>query len=907
MKTKFKSIFTVFGKLGILSAALISTYSANAQSARCFEETSSGVIAIEAEGYFSQEKTSKREWFVIGNGATTPKPDPDGSHVGDASGGRYIEVLPDTRVVGHSGPGPEDPIVRGENFSDNAGELAVLNYKVNFKSAGKYFVWARLYSTGPEDNSIHVGINNTWPKSGERMQWCEGKRNWTWESKQRTKDEHCGVARQIFIDVPSAGEHTFQISMREDGVELDKLILSKSYTKPTGKGPAAKSGNCSTTTANNNTNNNNDSCKLPTITNKSSIAVVADGNSPDPDDIGATAVSLALLKAFGLEKDLVYYSHSCDLDPFSGSRNRITPQQELNRQRLMQTSCDGTASRWGGFNGITFYNCRTQRKLATDKLRDAINAATSTKPLAIILAGEPDLIYDAINSAQRAKRKFVTIISHHIANEESADEAGKNISDVEKKFSEVTVTRIPDQNVGLKTELATWHWARDHKDNRIEWLWEQGKIAEQDGVVKFQDGDFDCSDAGMVYFQITGDRTPGVNEFRNALLCYVDGNTTNNNNGDGSNVAPTVSVTSPGDNATFEIGETITLSANASDTNGNLDKVNFKINGDFYKTVGQRPFTTSFTPDKAGTYQIAAKAIDKEGLSIEKFVTITVNEIVQENQAPTVTVTSPLDGDVFELGETINLNSNATDPDGNLDKVNFIINGDFFKTVIGRPFETAFTPENAGSYVITAKAIDKEGKSSEKSITITINEVKRVNQEPTVTITSPLDGNIFQLGEAIDLGANATDPDGNLDKVNFKINDNFYRTDNQRPFTNSFTPDSPGTYKIAVRAFDKEGLFVETFVTITVDAILANEDFDKNETLTKVNLYPSPTSSILNISGLNNESTKATVINTSGRVLFNTTLNSKNSSIPVSQLANGLYFLRLQNDTSSKTITFVKN
>ena len=43
------------------------------------------------------------------------------------------------------------------------------------------------------------------------------------------------------------------------------------------------------------------------------LAVVADGNSPDPDDLGGTAVTIALLRSAGLEDRLVHYSHSCDL------------------------------------------------------------------------------------------------------------------------------------------------------------------------------------------------------------------------------------------------------------------------------------------------------------------------------------------------------------------------------------------------------------------------------------------------------------------------------------------------------------------------------------------------------------------------------------------------------------------
>ena len=64
------------------------------------------------------------------------------------------------------------------------------------------------------------------------------------------------------------------------------------------------------------------------------IAIVADGNSPDPDDLGGTAVSIALLRASGLENRLVHYSHSCDLV----RDNRISEMAEKERHALMQSS-----------------------------------------------------------------------------------------------------------------------------------------------------------------------------------------------------------------------------------------------------------------------------------------------------------------------------------------------------------------------------------------------------------------------------------------------------------------------------------------------------------------------------------------------------------------------------------------
>ena len=207
---------------------------------KIFEENN-GVIAVEAEDFTSQSKTSKREWLVLDkNTNNTPKPDPDTNHYSDASNGKYIELLPDTRVT-HG-----DPLVNGVSFSNTPGEAAIINYKVNFKSAGKYFVWVRAYSTGSEDNGVHVGLDGKWPGSGARMQWCAGKNQWTWESKQRTGANHCGEPEKIFLNIPSAGVHTVSFSMREDGFEMDKFVLSKEYKKPSGKGANAIAGNCTT-------------------------------------------------------------------------------------------------------------------------------------------------------------------------------------------------------------------------------------------------------------------------------------------------------------------------------------------------------------------------------------------------------------------------------------------------------------------------------------------------------------------------------------------------------------------------------------------------------------------------------------------------------------------------------------
>ena len=140
------------------------------------------------------------------------EPDGDSNHVAGASGGAYLEILPDTRRT-HG-----DKLIRGENFSPAPGKMAVLHYNVHFSNPGRYYVWVRAFSTGSEDNGLHVGINGQWPEPA--VSACSGvmaRHSWRWDSKQRTEEQHCGERYKIFIDVAQPGTHTISFSMRDDG------------------------------------------------------------------------------------------------------------------------------------------------------------------------------------------------------------------------------------------------------------------------------------------------------------------------------------------------------------------------------------------------------------------------------------------------------------------------------------------------------------------------------------------------------------------------------------------------------------------------------------------------------------------------------------------------------------------
>lgn len=375
-----------------------------------------------------------------------------------------------------------------------------------------------------------------------------------------------------------------------------------------------------------------------------------------------------------------------------------------------------------------------------------------------------------------------------------------------------------------------------------------------------------------------------------------------------SNQAPIVDISSPANNATFELGQEIVLSAGASDADGDLDKVNFFVNDAIVSSDNSRPFETKFTPTAPGTYTIIARAIDKENLKTDASVTIT---IVEKNVAPTASFSTPVQNTIEQGYSQLIVTVDALKANAGKLTVLLKINGKDVRSESVAPYEWGHTgspnPEETlgltvGENILKAIVTDDNGLSTIITKTLTVTAK---NAAPTAALSSPVQGDVYSVGEDINLSALATDPDGNLDKVNFKINDDFYKTTFQRPFKDTFTPDSAGTYKIAAKAFDRDGLATEVFVNITVSSTLSNDNFENNNT--KLKVYPSPTNSILNVSGLNNDCTKATIINAMGSVVINRELNNKNNPISVSLLANGMYFLKLQNESTTEIAKFIKN
>lgn len=172
------------------------------------------LFSFEAENFYVQRITDSRHWHLVTKNLTPSiGPDSDPSHVEGASEDAYLELLPDGRQK------DADGINSKTSICGDPGVKAILGYKFKAIEPGRYYVWIRAYAVDGDDNTLHVGLNGQWPESGKKMHFT-GKL-WKWSNTQRD------TKAPIFVDVTNIGINELQLSMREDGCEIDRILITK--------------------------------------------------------------------------------------------------------------------------------------------------------------------------------------------------------------------------------------------------------------------------------------------------------------------------------------------------------------------------------------------------------------------------------------------------------------------------------------------------------------------------------------------------------------------------------------------------------------------------------------------------------------------------------------------------------
>ncbi|AOW09985.1 hypothetical protein EM308_10950 [Flavobacterium gilvum] len=202
------------------------------------------------------------------------------------------------------------------------------------------------------------------------------------------------------------------------------------------------------------------------------------------------------------------------------------------------------------------------------------------------------------------------------------------------------------------------------------------------------------------------------------------------------NTEPTVLISSPLANASYDALANITIIADATDVDGSVRKVEFFQGVTKLGEATAAPYSFDWNEVAAGSYDLTAKATDNDGaVTTSEIVNVTVNAL------PVVSVTSPLANGSYNTAETITITAEAADTDGSVSKVEFF-NG---ATKLGEdsiaPYSFDWNNVASDWYALTAKVTDNNGAVATSTV-VSINVVC-----PTVQLSIP---DVYAMNPAID-------------------------------------------------------------------------------------------------------------------------------------------------------------
>ncbi|PIR43942.1 hypothetical protein COV24_00080 [candidate division WWE3 bacterium CG10_big_fil_rev_8_21_14_0_10_32_10] len=210
------------------------------------------------------------------------------------------------------------------------------------------------------------------------------------------------------------------------------------------------------------------------------------------------------------------------------------------------------------------------------------------------------------------------------------------------------------------------------------------------------------------------------------------------------NTPPSVSITSPSNNSTYDSGNTIPMSASASD-DSSVAKVEF-YNGS--TKLGEdltSPYNFSYSNVSAGSYSFKARAIDNESLYTDSS-TVSVT-VLAPNVPPSVTITSPASGSSYTVIDSVNVNVSISDSDGAISKVEYFDGSTLVTSVPGNSTSYNYGNLSGGSHTLKVTATDNRNDSTSKSITVNVLDgnvdgVSGTNLSDILYIVSAIFGNV---------------------------------------------------------------------------------------------------------------------------------------------------------------------
>lgn len=171
--------------------------------ARRLNTTPPGRVEFKAQAYNSKTARSGRDWQLFIDG--------------------YMQALPNTNVNSYGG---------NQDYPHNSPDMT---FMVPFPWSGSYYVCVRGQGGTIDDDSLHVGIDDNNDGVADATTGLDMMSSWHNPPWQWVNLRSNGSGGSAYATVQVSGNeafHRLRIWMREDGIKVEKVILSTSTSCP---------------------------------------------------------------------------------------------------------------------------------------------------------------------------------------------------------------------------------------------------------------------------------------------------------------------------------------------------------------------------------------------------------------------------------------------------------------------------------------------------------------------------------------------------------------------------------------------------------------------------------------------------------------------------------------------------
>jgi len=219
-------------------------------------------------------------------------------------------------------------------------------------------------------------------------------------------------------------------------------------------------------------------------------------------------------------------------------------------------------------------------------------------------------------------------------------------------------------------------------------------------------------------------------------------------------------------------------------------------------------------PTNAGAYFVVVTNLAGMVSSSNVLLTVLVT--------PRVSITQPADGAAFLAGANITLIAEVSDPGSTVTSVQFFEGGaNLLGVVANAPYSVVWTNVRAGSYALTARAMDDYGTVGVSAV-VGITVTNPAPPAMAVGITSPADFASFCLGHAVRIEAAVTNAAGSA-KVDFYAGNALLGSAASSPYQWDWPSPEVGTYEVWARVSDTQGHSANSArVSVTIAAQCAD-------------------------------------------------------------------------------------